>query len=142
MSPKDLITQLQAKPAPAPAPRVRPEDIEAEIATERYFSAADAVQAVSLEEFDRLKLLTICVLILRNGCIVVGKSAVISPENFDAAIGRKVARADAVSQVWPLLGFRLLDRLAGTEAARIAELEAVIAEQDRRLAAITAARYL
>nr|MDI3514873.1 hypothetical protein [Rhodocyclaceae bacterium] len=49
---------------------------------------------------------------------------------------------DAVSQVWPLLGFRLLDRLAGTEAARIAELEAVIAEQDRRLAQIHAARHL
>jgi hypothetical protein len=140
MSPKDLITQLQAKPAPD-APRVRPEDIEAEIASEHYFTGADAVP-VTLAQFDRLKLLTICVLILRNGCIVVGKSAVISPENFDAAIGRKVARNDAVSQVWPLLGFRLLDRLAGTEAARIAELEALVAEQDRRLAAINAARYL
>jgi hypothetical protein len=136
-------------PAPAAptAPRVRPEDIEAEIAGEHYFTAAQGVDGACYRIHDpndrtRLSLVTICVLELSNGCVVLGKSVVISPENFDAAKGREIARKNAIDQIWPLLGFRLLDRLAGTEAARIAELEAVCAEQDRRLAAINAARYL
>lgn len=132
---------------PAPAPRVRPEDIEAEIAGEHYFTADQGVAGACYRihnpnDRTRLSLVTICVLELRNRCVVLGKSVVISPENFDAAKGREIARKNAIDQIWPLLGFRLLDRLAGTEAARIAELEAVIAEQDRRLAAINAARYL
>ena len=43
-----------------------------------------------------LGLLTFCVLVLRNGFTVTGESACASPENFDAEIGRKVARANAV----------------------------------------------
>jgi hypothetical protein len=58
-----------------------------------------------------LKLLTFCVLVLRNGFTVTGESACASPENFDAEIGRKIARQNAVNKVWPLLGFRLRDRL-------------------------------
>jgi hypothetical protein len=146
MSPEDVLDQLNTPAAPT-APRVRPEDIEAEIAGEHYFTAAQGVDGARYRihnpnESTRLSLVTICVLELRNRCVVIGKSAVISPENFDAAKGRDIARKNAIDQVWPLLGFRLLDRLAGTEAARIADLEAVIAEQDRRLSAITAARYL
>jgi hypothetical protein len=57
------------------------------------------------------RLLTICVLVLRNGFTVTGTSACASPENFDADIGRKVARADAVRQVWPLMGYALKQRL-------------------------------
>jgi len=52
------------------------------------------------------------VLVLTNGFTVVGQSACVSPENFNADIGRKVARDNAVSQLWPLLGFRLADRIA------------------------------
>jgi hypothetical protein len=33
------------------------------------------------------------VLVLRNGFTVTGESACASPENFDAEIGRKIARA-------------------------------------------------
>jgi hypothetical protein len=52
------------------------------------------------------------VLVLRNGFTVTGESACASPENFDAEIGRKIARQNAVAKVWPLLGFRLRDSLA------------------------------
>lgn len=160
MSPEDALKKLDTPAAPT-APRVLPEDIEAEIEREYYFSGKDGLlgeltnegggdfmthpkRCINLQVAteDRLDLLTFCVLRLRNGCLVVGKSAVISRENFDSAKGREVARKNAIDQVWQLLGFRLLDRLAGTAAARIAELEAVIAEQDRRLAEMTAARYL
>lgn len=60
-----------------------------------------------------LNLLTFCVLVLvlRNGFMVTGESACASPENFDAEVGRKIARANAVNKVWPLLGFRLRDQL-------------------------------
>ena len=58
-----------------------------------------------------LKLLTFCVLVLRNGFTVTGESACASPENFNAEIGRRIARENAITKVWPLLGFRLRDAL-------------------------------
>ena len=60
-----------------------------------------------------MHLLTFCVLVLRNGFTVTGESACASPENFNAEIGRRIARENAINKVWPLLGFRLRDRLHG-----------------------------
>lgn len=103
------------------APRVTPADIEAEIASEVYFTAYDGARqasresahdAVPVSAIPALRLLTFCVLVLRNGFTVVGKSACASPENFDAELGRKIARQDAANQMWHLLGFRLRDQLA------------------------------
>ena len=37
---------------------------------------------------------------------------VASPENFNAEIGRKVARENAVDKVWPLMGYELRSKLA------------------------------
>jgi hypothetical protein len=109
------------------APRVTPADIEAEIMEEHYFRASDGVIGMAMLNAGRmptggegasvsqsLSLLTFCVLVLRNGFTVTGESACASPENFDAEIGRKVARAAAVAKVWPLLGFRLRDSLAAS----------------------------
>ncbi|MDO8742047.1 MAG: Gp49 family protein [bacterium] len=59
-----------------------------------------------------LELLTFCVLVLANGFTVTGESACASPENFDAEIGRRIARENAVQKLWPLLGFELKSRLA------------------------------
>ena len=59
-----------------------------------------------------LGLLTFCVLVLRNGFTVTGESACASPENFDAEIGRKVARQNAVARVWPLRGYELRSRIS------------------------------
>jgi hypothetical protein len=61
---------------------------------------------------DSLGLLTFCILILRNGFTVTGESACASPENFDAEIGRKIARANAVQKIWPLMGYELRSKLA------------------------------
>ena len=100
------------------APRVTPADIEAEIASEHCFTAFDGclgAENLSPDEWKALprtlSLLTFCVLVLRNGFTVTGESACASPENFDAEIGRKIARQNAVAKVWPLLGFRLRDQL-------------------------------
>ena len=54
--------------------------------------------------------LTICILTLRNGYLVTGESACVSPENFDAEIGRQVARTNARDKVWLLEGYLLRER--------------------------------
>lgn len=100
------------------AARVTPADIEAAIASEHYLTAGEGVWAsqtigseVRCEVPQALNLLTFCVLVLRNGFTVTGESACASPENFDAEIGRKVARANAVQKIWPLEGYLLKQRL-------------------------------
>lgn len=96
------------------APRVTPADIEAEIASEHYFTALDGVLTgapVDNATADALSLLTFCVLVLKNGFTVTGESACASPANFDAEIGRKIARQNATNKLWPLLGFSLRDAI-------------------------------
>jgi hypothetical protein len=56
--------------------------------------------------------LTVCALTLRNGFHVVGESAAASPENFDAEIGKKIARDNARSKIWALEGYLLRSKLA------------------------------
>ena len=51
-------------------------------------------------------------LTLGNGFTVTGESACASPENFDAEIGRNIARANAVQKIWPLMGYELRTQLA------------------------------
>jgi hypothetical protein len=101
------------------APRVTPADIESNIAEEGYFTGAEAVQfrGGQVAANSPLRLLTFCVLILRNGFTVTGESACASPENFDAEMGRKIARQNAVQKMWPLMGYALRERLATKQAA-------------------------
>ena len=112
------------------APRVTPADIEAAIVSEHYFTAregvlgmlaADGVPPGIYEQANAapqpLGLLTFCVLVLRNGFTVTGESACVSPENFDAEIGRRVARENAISKMWTLLGYALKDKLHATDPA-------------------------
>lgn len=149
------------------APRITPVDIEANIASEYYFTAADGVAPPVGKMVDRflgwklpqdfypdagvsfnapqhpcswptgtnllhagqakemfehaigkpevpqaLGLLTFCVLVLKNGFTVTGESACVSPENFDAEIGRKIARQNAVQKIGPLMGYELRSKLA------------------------------
>lgn len=103
------------------APRVTPADIEVNIAGEHYFTAFDGVYGVSQKTGDVLPtstlaqqsigLLTFCVLVLQNGFTVTGESACASPENFDAELGRKIARQNAVNKIWPLMGYALKQKL-------------------------------
>lgn len=96
------------------APRVTPADLEAEIATEWYFNGGDAAVTHDNQAPPKdspLYLLTFCVLVLKNGFTVTGESACVSAANFDAEIGKKVAKRNAMEKLWPLLGFRLADQL-------------------------------
>ncbi len=94
------------------APRVTPVDIEENIKHQYFFTAADGVSFGRQPVTSELHLLTFCVLVLKNGFTVTGESACVSPENFDAEIGRRIARENAEEKIWPLLGFRLRDKLA------------------------------
>lgn len=112
----EVEQEIQAKGLTAP--RITPADIEANIASEHYFTARDGVYGATLDgtmicdDVPGLGLLTFCVLVLRNGFTVTGESACASPENFDSEIGRKIARQNAISKVWPLMGYELRTKLA------------------------------
>ena len=111
------------------APRITPADVEANIASEHYFTGADGRYGAILNEtyvgtelprdddgdLEPLELITFCVLVLRNGFTVTGESACASPENFDAELGRKIARQNTVAKIWPLMGYELRSKIAGAE---------------------------
>lgn len=56
--------------------------------------------------------MTLCVLKLANDFAVVGISAPADPTNFNAELGRDLARADAIRQVWRLEGYLLREQLS------------------------------
>lgn len=104
------------------APRVTPADIEDNIASEHYFTALEGVLSAGGVgvlhqplggdlQAKALGVLTFCVLVLRNGFTVTGESACASPENFDAEVGKKIARQNALNKIWPLLGYQLKQQL-------------------------------
>lgn len=98
--------------------------VEDNIASEHYFTAFDGVFGAyknnndthptggspSASKAEKLKSLTICVLTLKNGFTVTGESAPINPDNFDAEIGKQVARRKAVDKIWPLMGYAALNK--------------------------------
>lgn len=87
ISPKDLVPI-------AGAPRVTQEQVDAQITDESYTVLPSGRT-------------TVCEITMKNGFTVRGESSVVSLDNFDAAVGRKYAREDAVRKIWPLLGYAL-----------------------------------
>jgi hypothetical protein len=123
------------RPKEQTAPRVTLEDIEKAILGEYYFTAWDAAECAFdakrvvhlLHDWDfekekepakgakeALSLLTFCVLLLKNGFTVTGESACVSTENFDAELGRRIAREHAIEKLWPLMGYALAEKLRGS----------------------------
>jgi hypothetical protein len=99
--------------AVAVAPRVALADIEDAIAC-RYDTTAAKALGSDVPGHRSLDLLSICILVMRNGFVVIGKSAPASAANFNADLGCKFAYEDAVRQLWPLMGYALRDRLANS----------------------------
>ena len=122
--------EIQAKGKTAP--RVTPQDLQDNIASEHYFTAADGIfgeaksrnaevevsRTMPYLSIRSAELLTFCVLVLKNGFTVTGESACASPENFDEEIGRKIALENAKQKIWPLMGYELKCRLAKDELMR------------------------
>lgn len=92
----EVEAEIQAKGLNAP--RLNPAKIDATIVSEDYHIFPDTT-------------LTVCALKLRNGFIVIGESAAASPENFNAELGRKIARDNARNKIWALEGYLLRENL-------------------------------
>lgn len=126
MNDKTIEQDIQAKDKTG-HPRITPAALQANIVSEHYFTAAQGTLGAVIAEakehtpdievgaFEAAKapldLLTFCVLVLRNGFTITGESACASPENFDAEIGKKIARANAEQKIWPLMGYQLKEQL-------------------------------
>ncbi len=105
----EVITSLQTPPPAEPEPNtVTDGEVNMNIRSEYYIVPGDVLDLTH----SPLNQLTLCILVLTNGYTVVGKSACVDSALFDPDIGRRIARQDAVRQVWPLLGFRLADQLS------------------------------
>lgn len=82
------------------APRLTPTLIDQQIVSEDYHVFPGTT-------------MTVCMLGLKNGFSVIGESAAASPENFDAAIGKRIARDNARNKIWALEGYALRNALCG-----------------------------
>ena len=80
------------------APRLSPDKIDAVIAKADYYVFPDSM-------------LTVCCLTLRNGFTVTGESACVSPANFNAELGQKIAYGHARNKIWALEGYALKEKL-------------------------------
>jgi hypothetical protein len=102
-----------------PGNRVSLADIEANILAEQYCRGTRLLSDVGKMTHDdheaakkHVSVLTVCLLVLRNGFTIIGKSAPADPENYNEELGRKFAREDAIRQVWPLMGYAKREALA------------------------------
>ena len=80
------------------APRITPDRLEEVIASEQFHVFPNTT-------------FTACLLTLVNGYTVAGESACASPENFNAELGRKIARDNAKNKIWQLEGYLLKQKL-------------------------------
>lgn len=80
------------------APRVTPGRLEEVIVSEQFHVFGGST-------------FTACLLTLENGYTVLGESACASPENFNAELGRKIARENAKNKIWQLEGYLLRQNL-------------------------------
>lgn len=113
MNEKQIEQEIQDKGLNAP--RLTPDHIDSVIGSIWYINAGEAIKP---DDFhppvgvnNPLRLLTICVLILKNGFMVTGESACASPENYNEEIGRKIAYNNAREKIWALEGYILKTKL-------------------------------
>lgn len=100
------VTEQELK-AISVAPRVSAEDVENNIAATYYLNGEAAINALGNFSNEHVKCLTICILVTVSGFTIVGKSACARPENYNAEIGQRLAREDAVRQLWGFMGYHL-----------------------------------
>ena len=96
----DRATEAEIVAAGLTAPRVTVDRVESRIVDETYTVLPSGKVMV-------------CELTLKNGFTVTGEAAVVSRENFNEGIGRRVSRERAKNKIWQLEGYLLQDRLHG-----------------------------
>ncbi len=92
MSEQQIEREIQDKKLNAP--RLTPDFIDSKIKSVDFHVFGDTC-------------LTVCCMTLENGFTVTGESACASPENFDAEIGKKIAKENARNKIWQLEGYLL-----------------------------------
>lgn len=107
---------MTINPVPTNAPRVTQEEVLDSISSEYFFTGKEGLcgkHGYLPDGYDDgLAMVTICVLILKNGHRIVGvNTGSVSDENFDHTLARKLAKENALDQIWGLLGYSLRDRL-------------------------------
>jgi hypothetical protein len=116
------VTDNESKAVQKTPNRVALADIEAAISSEHYMTGIKAMPATldvtpaNLHSVRCMMNMTVCFIVMKNGFVVIGKTAPADPANFNEDLGRKFAREDAIRQIWPLMGYALRDRLMGETA--------------------------
>ncbi len=95
-SEKEIEKELQDKGLNAP--RLTPQLIDKSISYSEYFRVNNTT-------------VTICAIVLKNGFTVIGESAAVSMDNFDEAMGKKIAFDNARDKIWALEGYLLKQKL-------------------------------
>jgi hypothetical protein len=72
-------------------------------------TAADIRARVADVEYVERGVLNVAIVRFDNGWWLVGKSAPVNPEAYNAEFGRELALDDALRQAWPLLAFAWLE---------------------------------
>lgn len=80
------------------APRLRPEDIDATIVDEDYIVLPSGKTMI-------------CELTLENGFTVRGEASMVSKDNFNYDIGKKISRQKARDKIWELEAYLLQERI-------------------------------
>jgi hypothetical protein len=122
MNEQELEQEIQEKGLNAP--RITPEKIDAKIVGVAFFLFPESQT-------------TVCNLTLENGFTVVGESACASPENFDAALGQKIAHDNARDKIRVLEVYLLKQKLykeaSGTYLDRLLEEVSELEEKTKKL---------
>lgn len=114
MNSLEVTDDLSKASAKSPATRVSLDDIKANISAEYFLTGDKAVEGMPVHP--DLAVLTICILVMKNGFTIIGKAAPADPTNFNPGLGRTFAREDAMRQAWPLMGYALREKLRAAAA--------------------------
>jgi hypothetical protein len=112
---EEVLAQPETVPTNTAAdvpPPVQPTAMEAEIKEEYFRNLGSALKTPDGPAAN----VTLCVFVLHNGFVIVGKSACVDRANFNEETGKRLAREDAIKQITPYLGWRRADaRMAAAD---------------------------
>jgi hypothetical protein len=99
LDPVISLEQAKERVASKTAPKVTQQSIEERIERVNYTVMND--------------IMTVCVIMMRNGYQAIGSACPADPANFDAEVGKRYAYEDAFRGLWRVEGYLLCERLRG-----------------------------
>lgn len=102
--------EMSAAVVVSPGTRISLKEIEDAIAAEYTTTLGSAFRDSPITS--AMETMTLHVIVLKNGFMVIGKSAPADPLNFNAELGQNFAREDCIRQLWPLMAFGLREQIA------------------------------